>query len=161
MRVPTTEFLDDIERRYSVKYPEQYREFCALLKDSGLQSTVYGSSNVDFISDLETFWSVNVRVGEQQWGDYERAIAGKEHPKDKNRLWGGILPFFDNDDDGDVFGFSADGSSVRVCTYDDNGNALGFSFDGDSGDRVYVWSVHTIVHVYPSLSAFVEDYLRV
>ena len=108
----------------------------ARLRDTDLQSTGCGFGGADFISDIETFWSVNVRVGEQQWGDYERAIIGKTHPKDKNRLWGEILPFFFNDHD--VFGFSPDGSS----------------------DRVYVWSVHTIVGSYPSLSAFTEAYFH-
>lgn len=132
MNVPAAGFLDDVERLYAVRYPRQYRALCAQLAGIDIQDT--GCAR--FITDIETFWAVNTRVGEQQWGDYERAIAGKEHPKDKNRLWGGILPFFF--DDVDVFGFSDDGSTE---------------------DQVHVWSVHTIVHTYPSLSAFAEVHL--
>lgn len=137
MKVPTTEFLDSIECLYTVKYPRQYRELCAQLNGIDIQCSGCGVGSAHFITDIETFWAVNTRVGEQQWGDYERAIAGKEHPKDKNKLWGQILPFFF--DDHDVFGFSDDGSTA---------------------DQVHVWSVHTIVHSYPSLSAFTEAHLH-
>ena len=138
MRVPATEFLDKIERFYSVKYPRQYRELCAQLKNADLQNTGCRSVGADFISDIETFWSANIKVGEGQWGDWERAIVGKERPKDKNRLWGEILPFFFDE----------------KCIF-------GFSTDANFGDQVYVWSIHTIVYVYPSLSAFAEAHFRV
>ena len=137
MRVPAVEFLDEIENLYSVKYPRQYRELCAQLKDTDFHSTSGSFDEADFITDIEAFWSVNVRVGEQQWRDYEIAIAGKVHPKDKNILWGGILPFFF--DSRVVFGFS--------------------SAEGDD-DRVFVWSVHPIVYGYHSLSKFADVYLR-
>ena len=137
MRVPAVEFLDEIERLYSVKYPKQYRELCAQLKDTDFHSTNGSFDGADFITDIETFWSVNVRVGEGEWGDYEFAIAGKRHPKDKNMLWGGILPFFF--EDSVVFGFS--------------------SAEG-SDDSVYVWNIHTIVGYYHSLSRFADKYLR-
>jgi len=139
MRVPTTLFLDNIESLYSVKHPSQYRKLCAQIGDTYLQEADYCSSRADFISDIETFWSVNVRVGRQQWGDYERAIIGKEHPKDKNILWGGILPFFFNDDDNAIFGFSSNGSV--------------------NDDAVLVWRVHMIVYSYHSLFVFTEKYL--
>jgi hypothetical protein len=132
LRVPTAEFLDNIERRYVAKYPRQYRELCAQLDGIDIQGTDCGGG-AHFITDIEMFWAVNTRVGEQQWGDYERAIAGKGHRKDKNKLWGQILPFF----------FDAD------CVF-------GFSGDGSTDDQVHVWSVHTIVHSYPSLSAFMR-----
>ena len=138
MKVPAAEFLDNIERLYSVRYPQQYRKLCTQLTDIDIQGNACGAGSAHFITDIETFWAVNTRVGKQQWGDYERAIAGKERPKDRNRLWGTILPFFF--DDHCVFGFSADGSTE---------------------DQVHVWRVHTIVHSYPSLSAFAEAHLRV
>ena len=34
-----------------------------------------------FITDIETFWAVNVRVGEEQWGDYERTSSRKAAPQ--------------------------------------------------------------------------------
>lgn len=137
MKVPTAEFLDNIERLYTIKYPRRYRELCAQLNGIDIQGTGCGASSAHFITDIETFWAVNTRVGEQQWGDYERAIAGKEHPKDKNKLRGQILPFFFDDD----------------CVF-------GFSEDGSTDDQVQVWSVHTVVHSYPSLSAFTEAHLH-
>ncbi|MDR2012511.1 MAG: hypothetical protein LBQ20_05620 [Rhodanobacter sp.] len=135
MKVPSSEFLDSIEHLYSVKYPRQYRELCVRLKDIDLQPAEnFLPGRVDFISDIETFWAVNVRVGEEQCGDYERAIIGKELPKDKNILWGEILPFSFTEDS--IFGFLSDGST---------------------GEQVHVWSIHTLVYSYPSLFAFLEE----
>jgi len=142
MKVPTSEFLDSIERLYSVKYPREYREFCARFKDTVLQAAEHFSGPADFIADIETFQAVNVRVGEGQWGDWERALVGQERPKDKNILWGGILPFCFAGDT--VFGFHT---------------VYGLLSDGSLGEQVHVWAVHTLVHSYPSLAAFAEAYL--
>lgn len=138
MKVPSTQFLDNIEQLYSVNYPHSYRKFCAKFHQGGLQGITHASRNTKFITDVEEFWSVNVKVGSEQWNDYERAISGVQHPKDKNTLWGGILPFCANNDEQCVFGFD-----VRA----------------DSSDRVHVWSVHTTVHIYSSFSDFFAEYL--
>lgn len=133
MKSPTPQFLDNIESLYAIKYPKQYRELCVQFSGLDIQGTDCAVGSAHFITDIETFRAVNNRVGEQQWGDYERAIAKQEHPKDKNKLWGNLLPFFF--DDHCIFGFSDDGST---------------------NDQVHVWSIHTIVHSYPSLLAFIE-----
>lgn len=138
MKVPSTEFLESIERSYSVRYPEPFKALCARLATTTSDAARFVAAGGRFIVDLETFWAVNTRVGEEQWGDYERAIVGARHPKDRNRLWGGILPFFVDDS----------------CVY-------GFSADGKTGERVHVWSVHTLVHSYPSLADFAEAQLRI
>ncbi len=128
--LPSVAFLHEMERLFSTRFPAEYVNFCA-----GVGSGVHVSplSGGQFITDLEVFKAINARVGEEQWADYERAIAGRQHSKDGNRLWGGLLPFYFDADD--IYGFSA---------------------EDNSDEQVYVWSGHTIVHAYPSWAAFAE-----
>ena len=136
VKVPTLEFLEEVERLYAVKFPAEYRAFCVRFQGVELQAISGGTRPVGFITDLDTFRAVNTGVGEGQWGDLERAIVGKEHPKDGHRLWGAIVPFF------------FDGTDVYA-----------FSEDGSEGEKVLVWAVHCIVHAYPSLLAFARTHL--
>jgi hypothetical protein len=137
MKIPSAEFLETIERLYSVRYPEPYRAFCAQLADADVPGTGCDATGARLIADIDTFAAVNRRVGEEQWGDYERALAGQPQPKDQRRLWGDMLPFCVDEH----------------CVY-------GFSADGRTADQVHVWSVHTIVHSYASLADFAEAHLR-
>ena len=126
MKLPTVEFLNSVEHYFSVSYPMQYKLFCS-------QNHTFTPTKGQFITDIETLKTINRKIGEDQWGDFELAIAGKRHPKDGNKFWGELLPFYFHE------------SLI-----------YGFPIDGKDSGSIHVWSVHTIVHSYPSLSAFME-----
>jgi hypothetical protein len=134
--IPTSEFLKTVEDAFAVTYPEEFKRFCRVCSRAKPSAQAVLASEVVFICDLDTLHAVNVRVGEEQWGDYEQAIAGRRHPKNGNRLWGGILPFATQDD----------------CVF-------GFNLKRPQSDQVLVWSIHTIVFAYPSLALFLEAVL--
>jgi hypothetical protein len=138
MKIPSSEFLDSIERLYRARFPERYRQLCKRLRSTNSGVPASGTNNGQFIIDMETFQAVNAKVGGEQWGDYEQTIAGKQHSKNELQLWGGLLPF-----------------------YLDEHSVYGFSETDSSDEQVYVWSVHTIVHVYPSLEAFAKANLNI
>ena len=129
--IPATTFLESIERHYSVRYPREFKTLCSAGGSAEASIAILHAAGVEFVGDLDTFRAVNTKVGEQEWEDYEMAIAGRRHPKDANRLWGGILPFATRGDE-----------------------VFGFDLEQPQSDQVLVWSVHTVVHVYPSLSLF-------
>ena len=130
MKLPSVEFFNSVEMFFSASYPVQYKLFCS--EHPSLTPT-----SGQFITDIETLKAINMRIGEEQWGDYEFAIAGKRHPKDGSQFWGELLPF-----------------------YFDESEIYGFPIDGSGSDIVHVWRVHTIVHSYPSLSAFLTDHFH-
>lgn len=130
---PTIAFLESVEQRFSARYPSQYKALCFASDRPNPSMAALLAGGVEFICDLKRLQAVNVKVGEEQWGDYEQAIAGRLHAKDGDKLWGGILPFATQDDD--VFGFDAEQSQ---------------------SEKVLVWSVHTIVGEYPTLASFCE-----
>lgn len=131
--LPSVAFLHDVERLFSTRFPAEYVKFCAGFESGSAIANIPALSGGRFITDLEMLKTLNVKIGKEQWGDYEQAIVATQHPKDSNRLWGGLLPFYFDAED--IYGFSAEN-------------------DGD--EQVYVWSVHTVVHAYPSWAAFVE-----
>ncbi|MBI4680996.1 MAG: hypothetical protein HY753_07285 [Nitrospirae bacterium] len=135
MKIPTIEFLNTVEKLYTVQYPVQFKSFCTENKKRKVLFTNPVPPESHFICDIDTLKSINTRIGKGEWGDYEQAIIGKTHPKDGNRLWGEILPFF----------------------YDES-CVFGFDYRKQSGDEVYVWSVHRIVHVYLSFSTWLNNY---
>jgi len=126
---PTPEFLDEVERAFSVVWPASFRWFCRTHAGSDLRAA-YPSLHGAFLCDLAGLERVNVQVGEGSWGDYERAITGKERPKDGRQLYLELLPFYVEGDD--VLGF------------------LTRSAGDARKDRVVVWAVHTFVHEYPT-----------
>jgi len=132
--IPTIAFLESVERHFSVRYPEQFKTFCSQGGSPEASVAALRAARVEFICDLDRLRTVNVKVGEEQWGDYEVAIAGRRHPKDGGRLWGGMLPFATGGED--VFGFDC---------------------ERPQSDRVLVWAAHTIVHEYPSLASFCAE----
>lgn len=127
--VPEPVFLDSVERLFSARYPSEFRLLCRT--GGGTMSASLLTAGVKFICDLDSLRAVNSEIGEGEWGDLETALSVSRHPRDGNRLWGGILPFAARGDC--VFGFDA----------------------GQPGsDRVLVWSVHTVVHAYLSFQSF-------
>jgi len=124
LKCPTLELLAEVERTFSVVWPDSFRRFCKA-HASVSPGEKYPSLKGTFLCDLASFESTNVRVGEGTWGDYERAIAGKQHPKDGRQLTLGLLPFYVHAD----------------CVY-------GFLPENAGSDKVVVWSVHTLVHEY-------------
>lgn len=132
--IPTIAFLESVEQHFHLKYPQEFTEFC---RNGGTPETplaAWRAAGVTFVCDLESLRMTNVQVGEGQWGDYEQAIAGRLHPKDGNRLWGGILPF-----------------AIRDTVI------FGFDSERTQGGRVLAWSVHTIVYEYPTFGSFCAD----
>ena len=131
---PSLEFLESVEKFFSVRYPKQFKLFC---KEFNARADLIVNQDItkgSFITDMDALKTINARIGEEQWGDYEQAIASKKHPKDGNKLWGEILPFAFNDD-----------------------SVFGFNYAHSESDKVHVWSVHTVVHIYPSFVAFITD----
>lgn len=130
---PSIAFLESVEQRFSVRYPSQYKALCCDSDRTNPSLAALLAGGVELICDLKRLQAVNVKVGEEQWGDYEQAIAGRRQAKDGDRLWGGILPFATKADL--VFGFDA---------------------EQPQSEQVLVWSVHTIVGEYPTLASFCE-----
>lgn len=124
---PTLAFLDEVQRDFSVVWPRSFRAFC--LRHAGASlSERYRSLRGRFIVDRDDLEKTNQLVGEGSWGDYEKAIAGRRRPKDGGRLYLDLLPFYV--DKKDVWGFL--------------------------GEKAALWSVHTLVHEYPTF----DDWLR-
>ena len=126
LNCPTLAYLDEVERAFSVVWPESFRTFCSARAGSDLRAA-YPFLRGTFICDLETLEKTNVLVGKGSWGDYERAITGAERPKDGRRLYLELLPF-----------------------YVEKGDVLGFLTSNPGRDKVVVWAVHTFVHEYPT-----------
>lgn len=131
--IPTFAYVEQVESLFGIRYPDSFRALCRQFGGSLIRYDVPGTG--DFIGDVETLKQVNSRVGGEQWGDYEQAIAGTRHPKDGMQFWGELLPIFVMHD----------------------GPILGFAVPPDGSDRVYLWSVHTIVGDYPSLEAWLTS----
>mgnify|MGYP001225743869 CR=1 FL=1 len=133
MIVPSSGFLREVERLFSVSYPAPFRQFCERFARENILDAYPDITRGQFITDLETLKAVNSRIGFEQWSDLERAVAGKVHPKDGMRLWGEILPV----------NFDAD-------------FVYGYYYSEPENSSVYVWSVHCIVHAYPDLENWLE-----
>jgi hypothetical protein len=142
--LPSEAFLLEVERAFSVTFPRAFHAFCRspdrAEKFSGLRRGV-------FIIDLVTLEECNRQVGSEEWGDYERIIAGKEHPKRGDRLWGGLLPFY------------FEPPKVKRRRKQKLARHIyGFDADAPGSERVLVWSVHCIVGAYPTLQAWLDEY---
>lgn len=128
MRIPTIQFISEVENVFSVCYPESFKTFCHEYASKDIVLTYPKITEGQFIHNVETLKTVNTRIGHEQWADYENAIAGNVHPKRGDRLWGDLLPIY-------VHG---------NCIY-------GFYVQEPTDENVYVWSVHSVVHAYPNL----------
>ena len=126
LKCPTLTFLQDVERTFSVVWPESFRTFCRIHANCGLNDK-YRSLKGAFILDFEGLEKTNVLIGEGSWGDYEQAIAKKRTPKDGRTLYLDLLPFY----------------VEKKVVY-------GFLTTEPGGDKVVVWAVHTFVHDYPT-----------
>jgi len=130
---PTTVFLDEVERAFSVVWPESFRTFCRIHASSRVDEK-YPALKGKFICDMKELEKTNVLIGEGSWGDYEKAITGKRQPKDGSRLYLDFLPFF-----------------VRKR------DVYGFEVQEGTTDKVVVWAVHTFVHDYPSFDDWLSQ----
>ena len=126
LKCPTVDFLEEVERTFSVAWPESFRTFCRVHAGSGLSDRYPGLKGT-FICDFDALEKTNVLIGEGSWGDYEQAIAGKRHPKDGRQIYMDMLPF----------------NLGKDCVF-------GFPTTDPGTDKVVVWSVHTLVHEYPT-----------
>jgi len=126
LKCPTPDFLDEVERAFSVVWPESFRRFCRINASSRLNER-YPSLKGMFLCDSQELEKTNVLIGEGSWGDYEKAITGKRHPKEGSRLYLDFLPF-----------------------YVERKDVFGFQTDDAASDKVVVWAVHTFVHDYPT-----------
>jgi hypothetical protein len=145
---PSLPFLASVERAFSVVFPEAFQSFCRRHEAESAIARYPGLRRGSFITDMETLQAINRQIGSEEWGDYERIIAGREHPKSGERLWGGLLPFF----------FESKrrrkqrrGSKLAVLIY-------GFPTDDPGSSKVLVWSVHCVVNAYPTFDAWLDTY---
>ena len=129
---------------FQVVVPKAFRDFCRAHATRDPTAEYRGLRRGTFITDLATLVAINAQIGHEEWGDYERIIAGKEHPKSGERLWGGLLPFY--------FEHEKKRRKSKKLARD----IYGFSVDPPDGEKVFVWSVHTTVHAYPTLGAWLE-----
>jgi hypothetical protein len=127
------DFLEEVERRFPVVWPESFRTFCRIHASSALNDK-YPSLKGTFICDVEKLEETNALIGEGSWGDYEKAIAGKRHPKDGRRIYMDLLPFYVHRDR--VFGFP----TTEV-----------------GSDKVVVWAIHTLVHDYATFDDWLSQ----
>jgi hypothetical protein len=101
-----------------------------------------------FVASREVLIALNAAVGAEEWGDLERAIAKTTHEKTGTKLWGGILPFW----------FETSPRKRTSPLARKTGDlVLGFDVEAPMSDTVLVWSVHTLVHSYPNVTAWLDD----
>jgi hypothetical protein len=136
MIVPTTGFLSEVENLFLVFYPKTYKDFCDMYRNQNIIDDYPKIINGSFINDLGTLKMINSRIGNEQWKDYELAIAGKSYPKEGTKLWGEILPFY----------------------YDKDKVIYGFNYKNSTDDKIYAWSVHCVVHVYSDFNSWLVCY---
>ena len=132
-RCPTVTFLDEVERTFSVVWPESFRMFCRTNASARLDEK-YPLLKGKFICEHEELEKTNVLIGEGSWGDYEQAIAGKRHAKDGSRLYLDFLPFYVRERD-----------------------VYGFEIQEGATDKVVMWAVHTFVHDYPTFDDWLSQ----
>ena len=132
MILPKTEYLKSVEKLFCVCYPVSFYEFCEKNTDNSFEN-YHDLSEGQFINNIETLIKVNELIGYEQWADYEKAIAGKIHPKDGKRLWGELLPVYFN-----------------------NGIIYGYKYNEPYNQSVYVWSTHSIVYEYKDINDWIN-----
>lgn len=133
MDIPAPAFLHSVELLYAVRYPVEFKSLCRRLAARNVVSRARGT----FITDMETFHRVNVRLGEEKWGGDQRSALGQQRPDDPLAIRGELVPFYV--EGRDIFGFAS---------------------DVPESDAVHVWSVHALVHTYSSLPDFTKNHLH-
>jgi hypothetical protein len=145
-RLPELAFLREVQERFSVALPDVFIDFCRRFAGVDVLATFPRLRRGAFLVDFPTFEAINSQIGAEEWGDYERIIGGKEHPKSGLRLWGGLVPFYYEKPKNKRRRNAALAASV-----------YGFPRDKPKSAEVLVWSVHTIVHGYPSFDAWLDE----
>lgn len=143
---PRIEFLREVGERFNVTLPGVYIDFCERHAGTDLTVTFPRLRRGAFLVDFPTFEAINSQLGAEEWGDYERILTSKQHPKSGLRLWGGLVPFYYDEPRNKRRRNAALAESV-----------YGFPSDEPKSAEVLVWSVHTIVHGYPSFEAWLDE----
>lgn len=133
LRCPSLRFLEEVERTFSVAWPESFRTFCRVHAGSSL-SERYPGLKGRFIVDLDELEHTNRFIGEGSWGDYEQALGRERRPKDGRALYLGVLPFYVHRKD-----------------------VAGFLISDSGNQKVALWAVHTIVHDYPTFDDWLSQ----
>jgi hypothetical protein len=154
--LPSLAFLREVEQGFGLKLPAAFVEFCRRYADVDVLATFPGLRRGAFILDSPTLQRINTQIGEEEWGDYERIIARQQHPKSGLRFWGGLVPFYYDQPKNSRRRKAPLAESVYGFSSDEPASASPGDRDRDR-DRVLVWSVHTIVHGYPSLDAWLAE----
>jgi hypothetical protein len=128
---PSLQFLDEVERTFSVTYPEPFHSFCERYQATDVLRDYPQLVRGKFIYDVASLAEANSKIGIGAWGDYELAIAGTHHPKEGAKFWDNVLPI-----------------------YIEGGDFYGFDVERLPSDVVVVWSVHCVVHEYPSMASW-------
>ena len=144
--LPDLAFLREVEERFSVVLPQAFIDFCRQYAGPDLLASFPGLRRGAFLVDLPTFEAISSQIGAEEWGDYERILGGKEQPKSGLRLWGGLVPFYYDEP-----------TNKRRRSAPLASSVYGFPSDKQKSAQVLVWSVHTIVHSYPSFEAWLEE----
>jgi hypothetical protein len=150
--LPDEPFLVAVERELDVLYPDSFRALLRAWRSGSAGVTPppparHGS----FVTSREELVALNSAIGTEEWGDLERAVAKTTHAKDGTRFWGGLLPFW----------FATSGRKSRSSLGRRAGDiVVGFDVEAPMSDRVLVWSVHTVVHGYPDVLAWLDDDAR-
>ena len=144
--LPAVSFLDQVETTFSVIYPDSFRECCRRLAGQNLASLYSTVKCGRFVTNMDTLCLINKALGEEEWGDYEQAIAGRRHDKDGTKLWGGLIPvFYETSNDRELPLGRRSGDSI-----------YGFDKDDPLKQQLLVWSVHCIVGEEPDIWALLR-----
>jgi len=146
VQVPELAQLRELEERFAFAWPEPYLDFCRRHAGRDVLASYPGLRGGAFVIDAASLEAVNSQIGAEEWGDYERALVGKEHPKTGLRFWGGLVPFYYDS----AKQHRRQGAKVAESIY-------GFPSASPGSAEVLVWSVHTIVHSYSSFDAWLEE----
>jgi hypothetical protein len=147
--VPGLEFLREVEERFSVALPQVFLDFCHQYSETDVAVPFPRLRRGAFLVDFSTFEAINRQIGGEEWNDYERILTGKTRPKSGLRLWGGLVPFYYDEPKNK----RRRGAALAETIY-------GFPSDKPGSAEVRVWSVHTIVHVYASFDAWLDEQRR-
>jgi hypothetical protein len=147
--LPGEPFLDAVEREFDVLYPDSFRALLRAWRDGrGRVPPPPSARDGRFVTTRETLVALNSAIGAEQWEDLERAIGKAVHAKDGTKFWGGLLPFW----------FATSKPARKSPLGRRAGDiVVGFDVEAPMSDKVLVWSVHTIVHGYPSVVVWLGD----
>jgi len=147
--LPDESFLDMVEREFDVLYPDTFRALLRAWRGGSARVPPLPSARSGrFVTAREVLIELNAAIGAEEWGDLERAVASKPSAKDGTRFWGGIVPFW----------FATSTRERKSSLGRRAGDIIvGFDVEAPMDDKVLVWSVHTVVHAYPDVLAWLGD----